>query len=338
MTGDVTLSLDDAHALVVAAFRNSGVSEDNARSTASALAAAEADGQKGHGLTRTPSYAAQAASGKVNGAAVPTSVRAGAAALRIDAGHGFAYPAIDLAIDALTPLAREAGIAAAAISRSHHFGQAGAHVERLADRGFIGLIFGNSPKAIAFWGGAEPMMGTNPIAFAAPTPNGPALVIDLAVSVAARGKILAAQKEGGDIPENWALDKDGKPTTDPAAALAGSMAPMAGAKGAALAMMVEILSAALTGSAFGFEATSFFTGDGAPPNVGQTVIAIDAERLSGGGFLDRMGDLTAAIAATDGARPPGQTRLANRARAAQEGLTISADLHAEILTLSNRRP
>lgn len=331
---DVVLNLDEAKALALGAFINANTSEVNARSTAMALIAAQADGQRGHGLTRVPSYTAQALSGKVNGQAVPDCVSVSPAALRIDAGLGFAYPALDLAIERLAPLAKEQGVAAASIFRSHHFGQAGAHVERLANEGLVALLFGNSPKAIAFWGGSEPMMGTNPIAFAAPAPDGPPLVIDLAVSVAARGKILAAQKNGDTIPEDWALDQEGRPTTDPDAALAGSMAPMAGAKGAALALMVEILAAALTGGSFGYEASSFFTADGAPPDMGQTLIAIDPGKLSGGAFLDRMGVLLTVLDAADGARRPGVTRLENRARSLKEGVSISADLYAEIKALA----
>jgi (2R)-3-sulfolactate dehydrogenase (NADP+) len=118
--------------------------------------------------------------------AVPAARRLSPAATLIDAGHGFAYPAIDLAIEELCALARKSVVALAAIRRSHHFGQAGAHVERLAEAGLVAFLFGNSPKAMAFWGGKAPMIGTNPVAFAAPLPEGPPLVIDLALSIAAK--------------------------------------------------------------------------------------------------------------------------------------------------------
>ena len=174
-------------------------------------------------------------------------------------------------------MAPESGIAMAALYHSHHFGQAGYHVERLAQQGLVALVLGNSPKAIAPWGGRDGVFGTNPIAFAAPRQNAEPLLIDLSLSKVARGKVMVAAKNGTAIPEGWALDKDGQPTTDAKAALEGTMIPLGDAKGAALVLMVEILAAAVTGANFGFEASSFFTADGPAPGVGQTLIAIDPE-------------------------------------------------------------
>ncbi|WP_158915642.1 Ldh family oxidoreductase [Caulobacter sp. S45] len=334
MTDTAHLTLDEAQALAVRALQSAGVDAANAASTARALVAAEADGQKGHGLSRVPSYALQARVGKVDGHARPTLERAAPAAVRIDGALGFAYPALDMAIEALVPLARTNAIAAAVIRRSHHFGQAGAHAERLAEQGLIALVFGNSPKGMAFWGAAKPRMGTNPIAFASPLPDQPPLVIDLALAQAARGRILAAQQAGHSIPEGWAVDAQGQPTTDPNAALKGAMLPIGGAKGSALALMVEILSAALAGAAFGWEASSLFDDQGGPPDLGQTLLALDPEALSGGAFMSRMAAMVAAIDEDDGARLPGTRRLTARAKAKAEGLVIPAVLHAEIVALA----
>lgn len=334
MADTVTLRLDEAEDLAAAALEASGTSSGNARATARALVAAEADGQAGHGLSRVASYALHARCGKVDGRAVPRVERAGAAALRVDAGQGFAYPAVDAALAALAPLAREAGIAVAVLHRSHHFGQAGAHAERLAAAGLVGLVLGNTPKAMAFWGGRRPMLGTNPLAFAAPLPAGRApLVIDLALSVAARGKIVAAQKAGKPIPEGWAVDAGGRPTTDPAAALAGTLSPIGGAKGGALALMIEILAAAVTGASWGWEASSFFDDRGGPPGMGQMFIALDPGPLSGGLYTGRMAVLLEAMAAEPGVRLPGERRLESRERAAREGLSIPRPLHDEIRAL-----
>ena len=334
--GDVTLSLDEALEWTIGAFVASGATRANAVPTARALVRAEADGQRGHGLTRIPSYAAQLRTGKVNPNAEPVLHELNGGGVSVDADHGFAYRAIDIALEALGERAPNTGIGAAAIARSHHFGQAGAHAEKLAEQGLIGLVFGNSPKAIAFWGAAEPAMGTNPIAFAAPVKDGPPIVIDLAVSVAARGKIIAAQKAGEQIPEGWALDRSGRPTTDPSAALEGSMMPMSGAKGAALALMVEILAAALTGSHFGFEASSLFSDEGGAPNLGQSIIAISPEPFSGGAYFERMAVLLAAIEEAEGARVPGSSRLARRQRAESEGLSVAEPLFNEIKTIAER--
>jgi (2R)-3-sulfolactate dehydrogenase (NADP+) len=337
MADTIRLSLAEAQNLASAALVASGASAGNARPTARALVAAEADGQAGHGLSRVPSYALHVRVGKVDGLARPALERLGAAALRVDAAQGFAYPAIEMALDALVPLARQAGLALALIRHSHHFGQAGAHAERLAEQGLVCLVLGNTPKAMAFWGGKRPAMGTNPIAFAAPLPDGrPPLVIDLALSVAARGKIVAAQKAGKQIPAEWAVGPDGQPTTDPDAALAGALSPIGGPKGAALALMIEVLAAALTGSSFGWEASSMFDDKGGPPNTGHVLLALDPAPLSGGAYTGRMLELVQAIESEPGARFPGSRRLEGRERAARDGIQIPAALHAEIQSLINR--
>ena len=331
---DVTLRLDEARQLVVETLTTHATHVGNARSVADALLAAEVDGQPGHGLSRLPSYAAQAASGKVDGHAVPHAMAVGTAAWRIDGGHGFAFPALDVAIERLLATTPDAAIGIATITRSHHAGQAGHHVERLAERGLIGLCFANSPRAIAPWGGQQPLFGTNPIAFAAPRRAHPPLVIDTSLSKVARGKIMLAARAGEPIPEGWALDATGSPTTDPHAALAGSMLPMGEAKGAALVLMVEILAAALGGAHFGFEASSFFDGDGPPPGVGQTLIAIDPEPLAGGTFAMRLETLLDALLAQPGTRLPGADKAARRERAARLGIAIPAALHADLLALA----
>jgi len=207
-------------------------------------------------------------------------------------------------------------------------------VERLADRGCVGMLFANTPEAMAPWGGSKPLFGTNPIAFAAPRRGEASLVIDLSLSVVARGKVMAANKRGEAIPEGWALDADGNPTTDPAAALAGSMVPMGDAKGAALALMVEVMAAALTGGRFGFEATSFLNDEGGPPDVGQFLLAIDIRATAGEGFLDRMAVLTDAMMAQDGVRLPGSSRLGRREAAVRDGVTVGEAVLAEIHALA----
>ncbi|MEL6582925.1 MAG: Ldh family oxidoreductase [Pseudomonadota bacterium] len=325
-----TLSIADAQALVYAALVASDVSERNAASVARALIAAEVDGQSGHGLSRVPSYTAQARVGKVKGHAVPQMQNVKPGVFRVDGGHGYAFPAFDIALPEVARRAKSLGVAVGAIHRSHHFGAAGHHCEWLAEQGLIAFVYGNSPKAMALWGGREAVLGTNPIAFGAPAPGSP-LVIDMAVSTVARGKVLAAREKGEtEIPGDWALGPDGQPTTDPAQALAGTMQPMGGAKGAALALMVEVMSACLAGAALGSEASSLFDDKGGPPNLGQTILALDAEAISGGAFAERFAALAALYDATEDARMPGSRRLAAREKAAHEGLTVNDTLLAQI--------
>jgi (2R)-3-sulfolactate dehydrogenase (NADP+) len=228
-------------------------------------------------------------------------------------------------------MARAMGIAAMAVANSHHFGMAGYHVEGPATRGLVAFAFGNSPAAIAPWGGRRALFGTNPIAFACPRRRGaPPLVIDLSLSKVARGKVMLAAQKGEPIPEGWALDAEGRPTRDAKAALGGTMLPMGDAKGAALVLMVEIVAAALVGANFGFEASSFFDAAGGPPRVGQFFILIDPGRFAGDGFGARVETLCAAIGAEPGTRLPGARRLESRARAARDGIEIPDALHGDL--------
>jgi (2R)-3-sulfolactate dehydrogenase (NADP+) len=307
-----------------------GATEVNAAPTAEALVAAELDGLPSHGLSRVPFYADQIAAGKVDGKAVPTVSRRAAATLRVDAHGGLAFPAIALGFSSIGGLSRKAGLVAIGIANSHHAGVLGHHVERLATQGLVALAFANTPAAIAPWGGTRGVFGTNPIAFACPRRAGPPLVIDLSLSIVARGKLLIAAAKGETIPEGWALDRDGNPTTDAAAALAGTIVPIGGAKGAALALMVEILAAGLTFSQFGFEASSFFDDAGPPPRTGQLFLALDPAALAGPSFTDRIETLCGAMLADPAVRLPGERRLAARARLTRDGITVPQKLLAEL--------
>ncbi len=318
-----TLPLPTAIDHVAGVFVAAGVSQSNALSVARALIAAEADGLKGHGLSRVPTYLAMVRTGKIDGKATPEASQPRPSVLAIDARDGFAYPAIDLALERLPDIARAQGIAIAPVRNSNHCGAAGLHVEKLADAGLVGLLFANTPGAMAPWGGANPVFGTNPIAFAAPLEDRPPVVIDMALSKVARGPIVAARQKGEPIPEGWALDVDGKPTTDPAKAIAGTMVPLGDAKGATLAMMVEILAAALVGAHFAYEASSFLDGEGGPPKTGQLIMAIDPSAMGGTWFAERMTSLAAAIETQPGARLPGARRMALRMKAAQDGVSIA---------------
>lgn len=333
MPETINVGLEELHEMVTSVLIAHNTSKTNAGMVADALVAAEVDGQKGHGISRLSSYAAQSASGKVNGQAMPIAEQVGSAAWRIDACSGFAFPAAALATEKLVESTATSGIAMAGIHHSHHFGQAGYHVEKLAEKGLVALAFSNSPKAIAPWGGSKGIFGTNPIAFAAPRSNNPPLIVDLSLSKVARGKVMVAAQNKQPIPEGWALDAEGNPTTDAEAGLEGTMVPMGDAKGAALVLMVEVLAAALTSSHFGFEASSFFTADGPPPGVGQFLIAIDPSPISGNGFADRIEFLIEAILSQPGTRLPGAGKFANREAAKKNGVLLPIGLYEEVQAL-----
>ena len=326
-----TLSLAEAEDLVAGALERSRTSKDNARAVAKALVLAEADGIKTHGLLRTAFYAAQAKATKVDGLAEPSAKKPRPGVVVIDANNGFAYPAINVALDLLPKMTADTGIAAAGIGRSHHCGVAGHHAERLADAGLVALFFANGPAAMAPWGGRTAVFGTNPIAFACPLPGRQPIVVDLSLSKVARGNVMAAAKKGEPIPEGWALDVDGRPTTDANEALAGTMVPLGDAKGTALALMVELIAAGLTGSNFAAEASSYFDAEGPPSMTGQFIIAMDPAIFASG--IERFAALARSIEEQDGARLPGMRRYALRKRATELGLAVADALLAEIKAL-----
>ena len=329
MQDKTNIGIDAALELVQNAFVASGLNEQSAQSVARALVMAEAEGQVGHGFSRVGDYIAQMESGKINANAVPSVMSRSPSYLHVSADNGFAYPALEFAIDHATQMAEATGCVAIAVSQSNHCGTLASHVEKLAMQGLIGIMVANTPAAIAPWGGNRPLYGTNPIAFAAPRTGQDPLVIDLSLSVVARGKVMNAKKTGQFIPEGWALDKDGQPTTDPNAALdGGTMVPIGEAKGTALALMVEILAASLTGANTSADMPSFFASSGPSANAGQFLIAIKPNDISD--FTSRIEALLNDISETPGARLPGTRRIEMRKQARVEGLNVASQYIAGI--------
>lgn len=331
------LALDLARAQAVAALRRAGASDDMARATADALVDAEAQGLAGHGLSRLGQYTTHLRNGRADGGAQPAVVRSRGAAFLVDAGCGLAFPACALAVTEAIARARTLGVAFAGVTNSHHFGVAAYHLRPVAQAAMVGLAFGNSPAAMPAAGGKRPLFGTNPIAAVFPRRDGAPLAIDLSLSEVARGKVMVAAKQGKPIPLGWALDRDGRPTTDAQAALEGSMLPVGGAKGAMLALVVELLACALTGAAMGFEADSFFVDEGNRPRIGQAFLVIDPDALAGRDtYLARVEALIAAMLRDEGVRLPGARRDALAAKAAREGVEVPAALAAQLQALAGQ--
>jgi len=207
-------SSSELHKLATRILVSAGASPVNAGLVANALISAEIDEISSHGLSRLPAYADQLASGKVDGLADPEVSRTASTVVSVDARHGFAFPAIAAGIEVTLPIVCETGVVAVAIGNSHHCGVLGRHVESLARHNVLALAFSNTLAAMAPWGGTRGVFGTNPIALACPRRGREPLVIDLAMSVVARGKIMQATTRNESIPEGWALDASGKPTTD----------------------------------------------------------------------------------------------------------------------------
>jgi (2R)-3-sulfolactate dehydrogenase (NADP+) len=320
------LPLHEAEALVARVLARAGANGSMAQATARALVLAEAQGLGSHGLARVEQYVAHLRNGRVDGQAVARVLRERGSALLVDACDGLAFPACALAVDRAIARARESGVCFAGVINSHHAGVLVDHLRPAAAAGLVGLGFANSPAAMPAAGGKHPVFGTNPVAAIFPRRDAAPLLIDLSLSEVARGKIMVAAKEGRPIPAGWALDASGVPTTDARAALAGSMLPIgaaSGAKGAMLALMVELLVTALIGARFGFEASSFFVDEGNRPRIGQAFIVVDPDALAGAAsYFARVEVLIAEMLKDDGVRLPGARREALRAAAERDGLDV----------------
>ena len=321
------ITVEAARELVAAALRRAGAGEAMAQATARALVLAEAQGLASHGLSRVAQYSGHLRNGRVNMAAVPVVTRSKGGAAIVDAQEGLAFAACELAVQEALTRAREFGISIVGVMNSHHCGVVVDHLRAAGAAGMVGLGFSNSPSAMPAAGGKHPIFGTNPIAAIFPRRDGVPLMIDLSLSEVARGKLMIAAKEGRSIPEGWALDANGEPTTDPQAGMDGSMLPIGAAsssKGAMLALVVELLVTALIGANFGFEASSFFVDAGNRPRLGQSFIVIDPDALAGReGFLDRIEVLVREMLVDDGVRLPGARREALLVAAQANGIEIS---------------
>jgi (2R)-3-sulfolactate dehydrogenase (NADP+) len=320
--------------IVARALRKAGASSSMARMTAQALVAAEMEGLSGHGLSRVSLYAQHLREGRADGKAKPAVVRRKSAVCLIDANGGLAFPAAALAVKEAIKRARRYGIAFSGVTNSHHFGAAAYHLGPVAQADMIGLAFTNSPAAINAWGGRRPLYGTNPIAAIFPRRNADPVIVDLSLTEVVRGKIMLHAREGKPIPLGWAVDRDGNPTTDPKAALTGSLTAIGGVKGTMLALVVEVLSAALTGAALSFENDSYFE-PGGKPRIGHAILAIDPEAIAGSSvYCERLEALVRAMLADEGVRLPGARRIRAAAQAGAAGVEISEALHRELAALA----
>ncbi|HJY77221.1 MAG TPA: Ldh family oxidoreductase [Burkholderiales bacterium] len=313
------------------ALERAGAHAAMAQAAARHLVQAEAQGLPTHGMSRVPFYCSMLRNGRADGTAQPAMVSDRAAACLIDNRDGLPYVSVDWAVAEVIQRARRNGIAFAGIRNSSHVGVLGIHLLSVAEAGLVGFAFTNSPAAIPAWGGSKPLFGTNPVAAAFPRRNADPIVIDLALTTVVRGRIMMAMRKGERIPEGWALDRHGKPTTDPKEAIEhGSLFPIGGAKGAMLALMFELICASLTGAAIGPEADSFFAEQGNKPRIGQAFIAIDPAALAGSEkFAERVEAVVSTMLSDPEVRLPGARRFASE-RAAKAGMEIPDDLLAQI--------
>lgn len=317
------VSFRDLSDLVARVFVVHGMSVANAAVVAEVVAGAERDGTLSHGLVRLPGYISTLKSGWVDGHAVPQLIDSQPGLLAVDARNGFAQVALAAAREKFISKTRAAGIAGLTLRNSHHFASLYPDVECLAEQGLVALAFLNSRSRLVPSGGATKLFGSNPMAFACPRAGGPPLVFDQASSVMAQGEILLAAQHGRTLPEGVGVDVTGQATTDPQAVLdGGALLPFGGYKGSSIALMIELLAAAVTGGEFGFEDASTAFPGAQSSRAGQLIIAIDPELSAGTLFRDRVEGLLTRVAHNGDARLPGERRRAAREDAMHNGIAV----------------
>ena len=328
------LTIPQVHDLALQALISSGGGLQQSTVVAQSIAQAEAQGIRNVGLAYLPTYCAHLRCGKVDGHALGHAEVTAPSILQVDASNGFAHSAFVSALPEFVSMARSQGIAMMTIRNSYSAGVLGWFIHRLVEQGLVSLAFSNASAMMAPVGGSKPIFGTNPWGFGAPQEGADAIVADMSSTATARVNVIAAAQAGGPIPAGWAIDVNGQPTTDPQAALAGTMAPAAGHKGYALALLVDVLVAGLGSANWSFEASSLLDDVGGPPGVGQCFIAIDPARCAPG-FAQRIARLAQAIHAQEGARLPGGGRAEHAAFAHAHGIEVSDELLAELRALAH---
>jgi len=324
------------------AFVKAGVPDDDAAVVTDNLIEANLRGVDTHGITRLLAiYIKRLRAGIVNAHPNITIASESSSAILVDGDNGLGAVVATWAMQEAIRRAGQHGACWAGVRHSNHFGATAYFTLMAAARDMVGIGMTNGPAAMAPWGGSKAYMSTNPISFAVPGEEEP-VVFDMATSVAARGHILLAVTRGDErIPEGWALDKDGRPTTDPQAAVEGTVMPMAGYKGYVLSMMIDILCGCLTGAAFGPHLGPLYGQFERPQDIGHLLGAIDiGQMVPIGAFKSRLAQMVQEIKATplaagaSGIFIPGEIEAGKRTRRLQEGIPIPEGVRHEFLEVA----
>ena len=326
------------HAFAAACFEAAGMTTMDAACVADNLLLADLRGVDSHGVTRVPIYAERLRRGAVAADARPVLLRGtGRAARLLDGCNAMGAVVGHHAMAEAIAAARDHGIGIVAACRSNHFGICADYALRAADAGMISLVASNTARSMAIWGAREAALGTNPIAFGIPRTDGPHLVLDMATSVVARGKIIERAKRGEAIPDGWALDSAGRPTTDAQSAVAGVVLPFAGPKGSGLALMVESLGGVLSGAAIAAGIGNLYGEFDRAQDIGHVFMALDPDAFIGrAAFAQRMAGLAAemkALARAEGVAEillPGEIEAGLTVHRRREGIALPPNVVDEL--------
>ena len=330
---DHSISEDRLLTLATSSLVGFGMPAKDAADAARILVYADMFGIHTHGVERILSYGERLKIGGINAQATVTATAVTPSIISVDGDNGLGPLVGTRALEAAMAAAKTNGLALALVKGSNHFGPICPYSFIAAQRGFATLIGSNATTTIAPWGGSEAKLGNNPFGFGLPNPAGDPFMLDLAMSVVARAKIRSAAKAGQAIPDNWATDRDGNPTTDPAKALDGFLQPVGGHKGYGLALVVDLIAGLLSGAAYLSHVKSWVDTPEEPQNLGHYFLLIDTGRLGSSDWLaERLDDFTGILHDTSARAPdspvlvPGELEMKALRKAQKHGINLSEEL------------
>jgi len=317
-------------------FQAAGLTPEDAARVADNLIHANLRGVDTHGLTRLPIYVKRLRLGAMNPRPRISVLAEGPATLLLNGDNGPGAVVATHAMQQAIRKAREIGTCWVGVRRGNHFGTCAYYTMMASDADMVGIVFTNGPASMAPWGGRQPYLSTNPISFAIPSDEG-AVVLDMATSVAARGHFLLAMKEGRELPPGLALDREGRPTTDPRAAWEGLIMPLGGHKGYGLSLVFDLLAGVLNGAANGPRVGRTYEEFDRPSDVGHTFVALDVSRFMPPlTFRQLVGQTCREIRAIPRAPGveriyvPGEIEAERAAQRARDGIPLPASVVEEL--------
>jgi LDH2 family malate/lactate/ureidoglycolate dehydrogenase len=337
------VSLEAARGFIRAAFVNVGLPIEDATAVAALMAEADAQGSDGHGILRLPQYVRRIRAGGVNVKPDIRVVEERAAMALVDGDNGMGHLVMRRAAEIAIAKAKTAGVAWVGTRRSNHAGPASLYARMALEHDMVGLYLavGNA-NHLPPWGGLDMLLSTNPIAIAVPTLEEPPVVLDMATTVAAYGKVKTYAQRGLAMPEGWMMDRDGKPITDPKRADEGFLLPIGGYKGYGLALVFGLLAGTLNGAAMGKDVIDFNADDAAPTNTGQAIVAIDPAAFGDVKEFKRRVDAVVRDLRASRRMPgverilmPGEQSHEKRALAAREGIALAPALLKALDTVAD---
>lgn len=332
------IGLDALTRFIAAAYRAVGIPPEQADKAAALMAASDISGADGHGVFRLPQYIRRIKAGGLNTKPEIRVVRGAKATALVDGDNGLGSLVVARAVEEAIGLARDNGVGWVGVRRGNHAGAAAVYAAMPLEHDMIGLYFavGNA-NHLPPWGGIDMLLSTNPIAIAVPALEEPALVLDMATTVAAYGKVKVAAQQGKTMPEGWMIDREGRPLTDASRADDGFLLPIGGYKGAALALMFGLLAGTLNGAANGADVVDFNKDDTTPTNTGQAICVVDIKAFAEPTAFKRQVDAvirqlhgSALLPGFDRIRLPGEDRAARIAERRQHGIPIPPALRGAL--------